>query len=157
MKISFKNHLRDRFLTILAWFWGPLASPETPKINKKASRKNSKIYEAQKTLKNLEKGIKPFGPAECADRGEDYGGGRRHAKTGKIWKKWKTEIEAKDGEKNLEDPARRLARRPEGRRIASRIPPGREIWSWEMTWMFGIFGIFWMLRMFRMFWMFLII
>ena len=55
-----------------------------------------------------------FGPAECADRGEDYGGGRRHAKTGKIWKKWKTEIEAKDGEKNLEDPARRLARRPGG-------------------------------------------
>ena len=55
-----------------------------------------------------------IGPAECADRGEDYGGGRRHAKTGKIWKKWKTEIEAKDGEKNLEDPARRLARRPGG-------------------------------------------
>ena len=46
-----------------------------------------------------------FGPAECADRGEDYGGGRRHAKTGKIWKKWKTEVEAKDGEKNLEDLA----------------------------------------------------
>ena len=70
-----------------------------------------------------------IGPAECADRGEDYGGGRRHAKTGKIWKKRKTEIEAKDGEKNLEDPARYSARRPEGRRIASRIPPGREIWS----------------------------
>ena len=55
-----------------------------------------------------------IGLAESADRGEDYGGGRRHAKTGKIWKKWKTEIEAKDGEKNLEDPARRLARRPGG-------------------------------------------
>ena len=68
-----------------------------------------------------------IGQAECADRGEDYGGGRRHAKTEKIWKKRKTEIEAKDGEKNLEDPARRLARRPEGRRIASRIPPGRAV------------------------------
>ena len=69
--------------------------------------------------------MKPFGPAECADRGEDHGRGSRHAKTGKIWKKWKTAVEAKDGEKNLEDPARCLARRPEGRRIASRIPPGR--------------------------------
>ena len=58
--------------------------------------------------------MKPFGPAECADRGEDYGGGRRHAKTGEIWKKWKTEIEAKDGEQNLEDPARHPARRPGG-------------------------------------------
>ena len=55
-----------------------------------------------------------IGPAECADRGEDYGGGRRHAKTGKIWKKWKTEVEAKDGEKNLEDPASCLARRTGG-------------------------------------------
>ena len=101
-------------MTILARFWGPLAIPEAPKINKKASRKNSKISEAKKTPQNLKKGINLIGPAECADRGEDYGGGRRHAKTGKIWKKWKTEIEAKDGEKNLEDPARCLARRPEG-------------------------------------------
>ena len=53
----------------------------------------------------MKKGINVIGPAECADRGEDFGGGRRHAKTGKIWKKWKTEIEAKDGEKNLEDLA----------------------------------------------------
>ena len=93
---------------------GPLASPKAPKIKKKACRKNSQISEAKKTPKNLKKGSKAIGPAECADRGEDYGGGRRHAKTGKIWKKWKTEIEAKDGEKNLEDPARRLARRPGG-------------------------------------------
>ena len=77
----------------------------------------------------MKKGINLICPAECADRGEDYGGGRRHAKTEKIWKKWKTEIEAKDGERNLEDPARCLARRPEGRRIASRIPPGRDVWS----------------------------
>ena len=53
----------------------------------------------------MKKGIKLFGPAECADRGEDYGGGRRLPKLEKIWKKWRTEIEAKDGEKNLEDPA----------------------------------------------------
>ena len=53
----------------------------------------------------------PSGLAECADRGEDYGGGRGHAKTGKIWKKWKTEVEAKDGDKNLKDPARYPARR----------------------------------------------
>ena len=105
MKISSKNHLRDRFLTILAGFWDPLASPKASKIKKKASRKNSQISEAKKTPKNLKKGSGVIGPAECADRGEDYGGGRRHAKTGKIWKKWKTEIEAKDGEKNLEDPA----------------------------------------------------
>ena len=53
-------------------------------------------------------------PAECADRGKDYGGGRRLPTLEKILKTSKTEIEAKDGEKNLEDPARHLARRPGG-------------------------------------------
>ena len=61
------------------------------------------MLEAKKTQKKMEKSFNMLGPAECADRGEDYGGGRRHAKTGKIWKKSKTEVEAKDGEKNLED------------------------------------------------------
>ena len=43
IQISSKNHLQDRFLMILAWFWGPLATPKSPKIKKKASQKNSKI------------------------------------------------------------------------------------------------------------------
>ena len=110
---------------MLARFCAPLAIPEAPKINNCASRKNSKISEAKKTPKNLKKGSKVIGPAECADRGEDYGGGRRLPKLEKYGKKSKTEVEAKDGDKNLEDPARHLARRPEGRRIASRIPLGR--------------------------------
>ena len=80
MKISSKNHLRDRFLTILAGFWDPLASPKASKIKKKASRKNSQISEAQKTPKILKKGMELFGPAECADRGEDYGGGGKTVK-----------------------------------------------------------------------------
>ena len=86
--------------------------PEAPKINNFASRKNSQISEAKQTPKILKKGSGTIGPAECADRGEDYGGGRKLPKLGKIWKKWKTEVDAKDGEKNLEDPARYLARRP---------------------------------------------
>ena len=65
--------------------------------------KTVKFQKPKKHWKIWKKGINVIGPAECADRGEDYGGGRRHAKTGEIWKKWKTEVEAKDGEKNLED------------------------------------------------------
>ena len=82
-------------MRILPRFWDALASPKAQKIKKKTSLKNSKISEAKKTLKNLEKGIKLFGPAECADRGEDYGGGRRHAKTGKIWKNGRQTLKPK--------------------------------------------------------------
>ena len=114
MKISTKKHLRFRFLRIWARFCSPLATPEAPQINNFASRKNSQISEAKKLQKNLKKGAGKICLAECAGRGEDYGGGRRLPKLEKICKKWKTEVEAKDGEKNLEDPARCLARHPGG-------------------------------------------
>ena len=74
-------------------------------------------------MQKKQKGSNTLGPAECADRWGGYGGGKKTAKTGKKYKSSNTEIEAKDGEKNLEDPARCPARRPEGRRIATRISP----------------------------------
>ena len=49
--------------------------------------------------------MEPLGLAQCADRGEDYGGGRTLPKLKKYEQKWKTEVEAKDGVKNLEDLA----------------------------------------------------
>ena len=87
---------KTRFLPILAWFWSLQASPKAPKIDKKATRKNSKRIQSKKTQKKQKKRSELMGTAEIAGRGEEIGGEKKTSKTAKNnAKKMKTEIEAK--------------------------------------------------------------
>ena len=105
MRFSSKKTVRDGGLTFWLDFVVPWRAQKHPKTIKKQAENSSKIKEPKKTSQNSKRGIKPFGPAECADRWGGYGGGSKLPKLEKIWKKSKTEMEAKDGEKIFEDPA----------------------------------------------------
>ena len=109
---SSKNLFRSRILPILAWFWGPQATSKSLKMDKKASRKNSKKIEGQKTQKNQKKLSDPIDPSEIAGRGEDIGGEKKTFKTAKNdAKKWRQKLKQKiEGNERLEDEDKMLKR-----------------------------------------------
>ena len=117
-----ENLFRSSFLSILGWFWDPQASPKAPKIDKKASRKNSKKIESNKTQKKKKKGSGPIGQAEIAGRGEDIGGEKKTSKRAKNdAKNWRQKLKQKiEGNERLEDEDKMLKRLNRGDDLARR-------------------------------------
>ena len=127
MKISFKNHLRDRYFRILAWFWGPQASLKSPKIVKKASRTNSKKIEDKKHRKSQKKALSWFAWRNAQADGEDMEGGKRLPRQPKTMQKvedgnWRKRLKAW----RLEDENKKLKRRRRtGKFLGSSSTPHR--------------------------------
>ncbi len=115
-------------------FWVPLGEPESAQNRKKTCQKKVKKTRSEKVSKGSD-------PAECTDRmGRIIGGGKK-PKTGQENSEGKIQ-EAKRLRPDLGRNWRcNLESRPRGRRIASRIPPGRSVSKFLSVGFYLIVGV----------------